>query len=152
MRKGLDKYRGADTPSVFNLFSDFDDIFEGALSEWRQPNFDVEENEKSYLLTVDLPGVRQEDVKIDLNGRMLTISGERKRETKSDEKDKVQRFERSYGKFTRSFTLPETVDANNIAADLENGELKLTIPKSEQAKPRSIQIGQGKQTKIDEKH
>jgi HSP20 family protein len=158
MRKGLEQYR-SQTPSIFNMFSDFDEMFERVLrspwsladtaststmpTEWFQPKVDVEETKDAFLLTVDLPGIRKEDVKIDLNGRTLTISGERKRETKSNEGG-VKTFERSHGQFMRSFTLPENVNVENIEANLDHGVLELAIPKSEQAKPRSIEIGSGR--------
>lgn len=156
MRNGLDLYRG-NRPGIFNAMSDFDELFEKAFSnpwsvmealrstpvtdrEWFEPQTDIQENDQAYFLSVDLPGLRKEDLKIDVTGRTLSISGERKRETTW----KNGGVERVSGKFMRSFTLPEAVDVDRIEANLENGVLQLALPKTEASKPRTIQIGAGK--------
>lgn len=157
MRNGLDLYKGKNS-GLMN-FSDFDEFFDRAFRnpwslleamgansmqrEWFQPQVDMQENDEAFLLSVDLPGMRQEDVKIDLDGRVLTISGERKREDHSNNNG-VTRVERSYGKFARSFSLPETIDIEKIEANLEDGVLRLALPKSEQVKPRTIEVKAGK--------
>lgn len=158
MRNALDVSRGNRMPSwnmpefedmferVFrNPLSLFEELRPSMLAEagWMQPNFDVEETDQAFLLTVDLPGVKKDDVKVDLSDNVLTISGERKHEHESKAKG-TRRFERSYGSFQRSFTLPSGVDANAVEASLEDGVLRIALPKSEQSKSRAIQVQSGK--------
>ncbi|HRO66411.1 MAG TPA: Hsp20/alpha crystallin family protein [Pseudobdellovibrionaceae bacterium] len=158
MRNALEVSKGNRMP-VWNM-PDVDDMFERALrnpfslfedlrpavmadTRWMQPNFDVEETDQAYLLSVDMPGVKKEDVKVDLTENILTVSGERKYEHESKGKG-ARRYERAYGQFQRSFTLPTSIDVDKVEANLEDGVLRVALPKSEQAKPRSIQIGSGK--------
>jgi HSP20 family protein len=100
------------------------------------PAVDIEESENKFLVTVDLPGMKKEEIKIELSGNSLHISGERRRETK----DEGRYTERSYGKFMRMFSLPAQVDAEKIDAHFENGVLHITLPKAETAKNRAIKI------------
>ena len=104
------------------------------------PAVDVIESEDHYLMTVDLPGIKKEDIKIEMNENVLTVSGERKRSTKSEDENKTQRYERSYGSFTRSFSLPTTVAPEKIEAHYEDGVLNLYLPKTPVAKARTIEI------------
>jgi HSP20 family protein len=83
--------------------------------------------------------VRQEDVKLTLNNNVLTLTGEKKQEVK-EERDNVLRLERSYGRFERSFSLPTTVQADQVRATFHDGVLKIVLPKAEQAKARQINI------------
>jgi HSP20 family protein len=106
------------------------------------PSVDIYENKDSIVLEAELPGMRPEDVNIAIENNVLTIHGERKFE-KKDDKDNFHRVERSYGSFTRSFTLPPTVSAENVDAEFENGMLRLTMAKREEAKPRRIEIKAG---------
>ena len=103
------------------------------------PATDVVENEKGYLVSFDLPGVQEKDVKIGVKDRILTIAGERNRQMQKEGKSWA-RTERSFGRFTRSFTLPEEVDMNKIEAQYENGVLHLFLPKAPEAKPMEIPI------------
>lgn len=89
-----------------------------------------------------MPGVRPEDVKISVEGNVLTISGT-KQQTAEERSERVHRYERTYGAFERTFTLPATVDAHNIKAAYEHGVLTVTPPKIEKAKPRQIQVEVG---------
>lgn len=91
------------------------------------PAYEVQENEQHYLIETDLPGVKKEDIKIDLHENILTITGERKRDAKAES-------------FKRSFTLPESVDVEKIEASHENGVLSIYLPKGAAAKPRTIEI------------
>ncbi|KHD88441.1 MAG: HspC2 heat shock protein [Bdellovibrio sp. ArHS] len=100
------------------------------------PAVDMEDKNDMYLVTVDLPGMKKDQIKIDLNDNILTISGERKRETKEEGKY----TERSYGRFMRSFTLPSMVSAEKIEARFEDGVLHINLPKAESSKGRSIKI------------
>jgi HSP20 family protein len=103
------------------------------------PEMDLVETEDSYLLKADLPGMKQEDVAIEFNDGTLTISGERKHEYERKEKG-FFRLERSFGKFSRSLTLPEGVDPDKIVAAFHDGVLDVVIPKPEQRKPRRIEV------------
>ncbi len=103
------------------------------------PLTDIFEDAENYKLKLDLPGINKEDVKISINRGALSISGERKQETESSD-SKYHRVERVYGKFYRSFTLPEKVKEDKIHADFINGQLSVVIPKAEEAKPKEIQI------------
>jgi HSP20 family protein len=120
------------------------DMMRGAWS----PSVDIFENKDSIVLEAELPGMKPEDVHISIENNVLTLHGERKFE-KKDEGDNFHRVERSYGSFTRSFTLPPTVSSENAEATFENGVLHLTMAKREEAKPRRIEIkaGSGSETK-----
>lgn len=114
-------------------------------SAWNPP-VDVYETNDNIVLKADLPEVQKEDVDISVHGNVLTVRGERKREQEVTEKD-FYRMERSHGVFTRSFTLPGTVDAEKIAAGFSGGVLTVTLPKREEAKPKQIRVqvtGNGK--------
>ncbi|XGC80607.1 Hsp20/alpha crystallin family protein [Bdellovibrio bacteriovorus] len=122
------------------MFEDFTRNSDFPVSSGFNPVTDVEEEEGHYLMTIDLPGMKKEDIKIDVKNNVLTISGERKRETNVSEGKKGQRFERSYGSFTRSFTLPSTVNADDIEARYEDGVLSLFLPKTPETQARKIEI------------
>jgi len=118
------------------------EIMRGAWS----PSVDIFENKDNIVLEAELPGLTPDDVNISIENNLLTIHGERKFE-KKDEGDNFHRVERSYGSFTRSFTLPPTVSSENVDAVFENGILRLTLMKREEAKPRRIEIKAGTQAK-----
>jgi HSP20 family protein len=103
------------------------------------PLMDIEETKDEILVKAELPGMRKEEVKIQINNDVLSITGERKREEETREKT-YHRIERAYGKFQRMIRLPTEVDANNVKATYENGVLTIRLPKSEQAKPKEIAI------------
>lgn len=106
------------------------------------PSVDIFENQDQIVLEAELPGITPEDVNISIENNVLTIHGERKFE-KTDEGDNFHRVERSYGSFTRSFTLPPTVSSENVNANFDNGVLRLELAKREEAKPRRIEIKAG---------
>jgi HSP20 family protein len=108
------------------------------LGQWIPP-VDVVEEGDTIRLVAELPGVKAEDVKISLENNVLTVQGEKKRE-EAQEDDKAYRFERAYGMFERSFTLPATIDANKIVAKFDAGLLTVLLPKVEAAKPRHITV------------
>jgi HSP20 family protein len=110
------------------------------------PPVNVYEDEHNIIVTAELPGIEEKDLNITVENNVLTITGERKMETEV-KKENFQRVERRYGRFTRSFTLPPTVDPENVNAEFNNGVLKLTLMKREEAKPKQIKIGLGKQIK-----
>ena len=106
------------------------------------PPMDLFETADAFVLRADLPGMRQEDVKIEVEDNHLTLSGERARDPREGQ-DGFYRLERPYGAFTRTLTLPKGVDAEAITASFDNGVLEVAIPKPEQAKPRRIEITPG---------
>src|SRR5215218_10447793 len=111
----------------------------GTLRRW-MPAMDLVETGDHFVLRADLPGLSEEDVSIEIEERVLTISGQRKAEHTED-KDVYQRVERAFGSFSRSLTLPEGVDAEAVVASFDRGVLEVRIPKPEQRKPRKISIG-----------
>lgn len=134
----------------------FDDNFGRELSQlagadkFLAPAIDVDETANEYIVSADLPGIKKEDINVECSGNQLTISAERKYE--SDDGRKHGRRERFYGTYQRSFTLPAGVDADKIEASFDNGELKVHVPKGEQAKGKRIQIGEAKAPQKDAKH
>ena len=106
------------------------------------PAMDLVETEEHFVLRADLPGLNEEDVKIEVNGDTLTLSGERSFEHEAT-KDGFYRLERGSGTFARSLTLPEGVDPDGIAASFDKGVLEVRIPKPEQRRPRRVEIAVG---------
>jgi HSP20 family protein len=104
------------------------------------PSFEVKEREDAFVLSADLPGLRDEDVQVTLHGNVLTVSGTRSAEDRK-EGETYYLYERQYGTFSRSFTLPDSANGDSISADLSAGVLTLVIPKKEETKPRKISIG-----------
>ena len=124
----------------------FDNVFyparEGdeALSMWNlKPAVDVYDNDNNIVIKAELPGMDKKDIVVHVNGRFLTLKGERSSENEVKE-DKYHRRERSYGKFERVFTLPAEVDPDKITADYKDGILKIDIPKPEGQKPKEITV------------
>jgi HSP20 family protein len=129
----------------FTLQNLFENVFDapsptrsGALRRW-MPAMDLVEGEDNFVLRADLPGLTQDDIKIEFEGRTLTVSGERKAENEV-KKDGYVRVERAFGSFSRSLTLPQGVDPEAVSASFDNGVLEVTIPKPEAHKPRRIEI------------
>jgi HSP20 family protein len=113
-----------------------------AASQRWVPEMDLVETEDHYLLKADLPGMKQDDVAIEWGDGTLTISGERNPEYERKEKG-FFRLERSFGKFSRSLTLPEGIDPDKIRAEFHDGVLEVRIPKPEERKPRRIAVASG---------
>ena len=108
------------------------------VSEWT-PLVDIAEDDKEYLIKAELPEVKKEDVKVTVEGGVLTITGERKFE-KEEKGKKYHRLERAYGSFMRSFALPEGAAGDKISADFKDGVLKVHLAKSPEAKPKSVNV------------
>lgn len=127
---------------VNRLFDDmFPEIGQGedmGLMEWR-PMVDTYEKDDAIVVNAELPGVNKEDISVDVKNNILTISGERKHEEDVNE-DNYFRKERFYGKFQRSFTLPDNVDSEKVDAAYKDGVLEVTIPKTEQGTTKKIEI------------
>lgn len=132
--------RGRLVPEMINRVLDdpflrfFDD---SSAREW-SPAAEVTENENAVVFAFEVPGLEQKDISISLENGMLTVTGE-KTSQEHKETDFI-RSERWYGKFARSFTLPPTVDAASVTANLRNGVLTVTVPKKEEAKPRKVEV------------
>ena len=128
-------------PAGFRLF---EDAFTRMLNEPRgtrpwSPAVDILETENELVLKADLPDLKLEDIEVRVEDGTLTMRGERKFE--KEEKSKgYHRIERSYGSFSRSFSLPDTVDSEGVAAAYKNGVLTVTLPKKEAAKPRQVKV------------
>ena len=131
----------------------FDTLFETAngsttRSQRWMPAMDLVEADDHFLLKADIPGVSEEDVTIEVQDNVLTVSGERKAEHERKEKG-FYRLERAFGRFSRSLTLPEGVNADAISASFDKGVLEVSIPKPEERKPRRISIGNGKPATLE---
>jgi HSP20 family protein len=127
---------------LFNTFFDTPTSGDGAPARRWVPAMDLVEHDDHFVLTADLPGVTQEDVSIEVQADVLTISGERKTSQESSGTG-YYRLERSTGAFSRTLTLPEGVDAEAVEASFANGVLEVRIPKPEQRKPRRVSISVG---------
>jgi HSP20 family protein len=134
----------------WNPFGDFDDMLksyhralarqpshEGVMSADWSPSVDITENDKEFLIKAELPEVKKEDISIDINNGVVTLSGERRSETKDEKEHRVERF---YGRFSRSFSLPENVDEGHINAENKDGMLYLHLPKSAEEKQKKIKV------------
>lgn len=134
---------------LVDAFDDFDRIVESFLRPTYastvnfQPSCDIHEGKDLYLVSFDMPGVRKEDIKIEVQGNNLVISGERQREVNQQDGDATIYHERAYGKFERTFVMPTSINAEKIEAHYENGVLNVALPKAESAKGRTIQIQTG---------
>ena len=111
----------------------------GQSSTW-MPAVDVWETDKELVLSFDLPGIPEDKIAVELDDNVLTVSGERER-IQEHSNDRFYRFERRYGSFSRSVTLPTGVNEDSIQADYSDGVLEIRVPKPEEQKPRRIQIG-----------
>jgi HSP20 family protein len=116
------------------------------------PAVDVYEDEHNFTLKIEVPGIDEKDIDVRLENNTLTVHGERKIE-KDEKEENYRRVERNYGSFTRTFTLPTTVDAEKVAAAYDKGVLKIALPKKAEAKPKQIKvnIGTGSEKTIESK-
>lgn len=116
------------------------------INNWQSvqfnPDFEVKETREGYQFRADLPGIKEKDLEISMTGNRLTVSGHREAE-KRDESDRYYLYERSYGSFMRSFTLPEGIDTNKITAELKNGVLQMLVPRRPEAQPQKITVKAG---------
>lgn len=150
----LDLFRNGRQRSLFDPFESFSRDFENMFRDFNRrsgmtqledmnlPLCDVEETDKEYVLEFDLPGVKKDEINIEVVGNQIVVSGERRQEKK--EEGKQHRMERRYGSFQRVFTMTDEIDPNRIEASFDNGVLRMTVPKSEEAQPKRITIGEGK--------
>jgi HSP20 family protein len=143
--RNLTPFRGANTlqDQINRLFSDAFDRTEDEsnLTAWAPP-VDISESGHELVVKADLPGIDPKELDIRVENNVLTIRGERKFEKKI-EQDNYLRVERTYGSFSRSFSLANTVNPEGIKADYQNGVLTLVVPKREEAKPKQIKVNVG---------
>lgn len=122
-----------------------DDMFQRFVWDWPlatgefTPSLDVSEESDKVVVRAELPGVKAEDIELSVQGNALMISGEKKQESKQ-EKENYHHMERNWGRFRRTVPLPSDVDPEKISAECREGVLTITLPKSERAKPRKIEI------------
>lgn len=143
MRNDLTNWRGINRPFRFfeELENDFFPEFRGRQERKNNsflPTVEVEENENGHILSFDIPGVPKEDIHLEVQDRLLKISGERKKIIESE-----NYTEKSYGKFERSFSLPEAADLENVQASYEHGVLSVMIPKKASTRPKKIEVKEG---------
>jgi HSP20 family protein len=150
MALALRPWRGTGLRPLDDFYKEMDSLVQHFLGDDGRtqsadfvPHINLSESESGYEVSVDLPGVKPEDVSVELHENQLTISG--KRQSDAEHKDKTfHRVERRYGEFRRVITVPVAVDESRIAADYRDGVLTVQLPKSEKVKPTRIQVTQGK--------
>jgi HSP20 family protein len=132
---------GSDVDRFFDAFFQARGRDSDRFARW-VPAMDLVETEDSLVLKADLPGLREDDVTVEVNDNVLTVSGERRAEHERKE-DGYHRVERSFGQFSRSVTVPEGIDEDKVTASFNDGVLEVRIPKPEERKPTRISIGRG---------
>jgi HSP20 family protein len=132
---------------LFNTVFDTPQPAGSAMRRW-MPAMDLVESDENFVLRADLPGLSEEDIKIEFEDGTLTVSGERKAEHES-KSEGYYRVERAFGSFSRSLTLPQGIDPEAVTANFDRGVLEVRIPKPEQRKPRRIEIGGSAQQTIE---
>ena len=108
------------------------------LADW-SPQVDIVEDEKEYLIKADLPEMKKDEINVSVENGVLSVSGERKTE-KEEKNKKFHRIERSYGRFERTFMVPEDADGANVKAEFKDGVLQVHLPKTPVAKPKAIEV------------
>jgi HSP20 family protein len=133
---------------VGRLRREMDKLFEDMIGSEKEediargswfPRVNINERKEDIIVTADLPGLNKDDISINMENKILTITGERKFES-NEKDDNYHRIEKVYGKFSRSFRLPDSVSDEGVKAEYKNGELHITLKKREEAKPKSIPI------------
>lgn len=109
-----------------------------AVADW-MPTVDISETDAGYLIKAEIPEVKKEDVKVNIQDGMLTISGERHQE-KEEKNKRYHRLERAYGSFSRSFRMPDDADESTVNAEFKDGMLNVTLPKSKKAESKSVSV------------
>lgn len=132
LRRELDRLMGDLLPQSWGIESE-------EFPRMWNPRMDVTENDTEFIVQVDLPGVSKDDVAVNIQDNQLTISGERKTESK-ETKQNYLRMERSYGRFFRSLGLPRGANADTVDAEFKDGVLTVHIPKAEESKPKQVRV------------
>ena len=123
---------------INRLFDTDRDYAEGSMAAWAL-RVDIKEDQERIVLKADIPGMEQKDISVNVENNTLTLSGERTF-AEDEKRDDYHRVERAYGRFSRSFQLPNTTDTTHIQAEYKNGVLEVTLPKLPEAKPRAIEV------------
>ncbi|HYX91234.1 MAG TPA: HSP20 family small heat-shock protein [Myxococcaceae bacterium] len=144
-RRGWDPFDLMREMLRWDPFRDLEQMARPSAGTWF-PAFEVKETNEAFLFKADLPGLKEDDLEISLTGNRLTVSGKRDEERR-DENERFFAYERSFGTFTRTFTLPDGVDTEHVNADLKEGVLTLTLPKRPEVQPKKIQLKSGKTAK-----
>jgi HSP20 family protein len=110
------------------------------------PAFEVKETKESFVFKADVPGIKEQDIEVNVTGNRLTVAGKREAE-KEDKGDTFYTYERSYGSFSRTFTLPDQTDGEHVKAELKNGELTVVVPKTPAAVAKRIPVASGDKPK-----
>lgn len=141
--------------SNWNIWREFDDLMRGFdrdldtnqtnQTKMFSPKAEIKENDKGYLLSFDVPGIKEDDIKIEFHDSVLRIHGERKSEL-NNEKDGLFHTEKYYGHFERNFRLPETIDETKVEAHYESGVLQVFLPKTPAKESKKIEIKKGEST------
>jgi HSP20 family protein len=132
------------------LFRDSQGQDEALTTSTFSPAVDVYEDEHNVTLKIEAPGVEEKDIDVRIENNTLTVHGERKFE-KEEKEENFRRVESQYGSFTRTFTLPTTVDSEKVAASYDKGVLKIQLPKKAESKPKQIKIGVGSEKTLEAK-
>lgn len=123
-----------------DFFDQMEQLLAAPTERAFKPAAEAIEHKDHYFMSFDLPGMKKENIRIEIKDNVLIVAGERKQETRDEGEQKAQVFERQYGSFYRSFTLPTAVNEEKIVAQYEDGVLSLTLPKIPIAQPKKIQI------------
>ena len=132
---GFDTLFNRSTPNLPRLFMEE----EGGIGVEFTPLADIAETDKEYVVRAELPGLRKEDVKVTMTEGLITIEGERRQE-KEDKNEKMHRVERYYGRFARTFALPDNIKPEAVRCECKDGVLTVHVPKAEYQKPREIAV------------
>ena len=144
-RRELDPFRMMRDLLRWDPFREMAPTFSVELPSY-SPAFEVKETKESFVFRADVPGTKEQDIEVNMAGNRLTIAG--KREAEKEEKgDAFYAYERSYGSFTRTFTLPDQADASHVRAELKNGELTVVVPKTSAAVAKRIPVASGDKPK-----
>jgi len=132
-------------PSFFNddIFSNLfkpSQLIEEAQSTDQTPSIDIREREHDYLVSADMPGVKKDNIDVQIENGVLTVTGEVERNSEEKEGERLLRQERYYGKYVRSLRLGKQINSDKIEASLKDGVLELTLPKAEEVKPKKVAI------------
>jgi HSP20 family protein len=141
IRRTQDPFRIMREMLRWDPYREIDSAFAGQERAFA-PTFEVKETKDAYVFRADLPGVKDSDLEISLTGNRLQVSGRREQE-RQDQGETFYASERSYGSFTRAFTLPEGIDGENVSADLKDGVLTLSVPKKPEVQPRKVAVNSG---------
>jgi HSP20 family protein len=144
-RRDLEPFRVLRDLFRWDPFQEMTPVFAGDVPVY-SPAFEIKETKDSFVFKADVPGVKEQDLEVTSAGSRLTISGRREAE-KEEREENYYAYERSYGSFTRTFTLPEQADASHVRAELKNGELTVVVPKSPTAVARRVPIAAGDKPK-----